>query len=85
MCGRFTLELQGTLIGDWFDFNASGLELEPQYNIAPTNQVLTVTSDGESNTGQMMRWGLIPFFTREISSRYTMINARAETVDTIEP
>jgi putative SOS response-associated peptidase YedK len=82
MCGRFTLALQGSLLGDRFDFDASGLELEPQYNIAPTNSILTVTSDGRTNQGQLMRWGLIPFFSKDGKSKFPMINARAETVDT---
>jgi putative SOS response-associated peptidase YedK len=27
-----------------------------------------------------MRWGLVPFFYKEINSKYTTINAKAETV-----
>ena len=80
MCGRYTLTLQGSMIADLFEIDPSGLELEPQYNIAPTNRVLTVTSDGESKRGQLMRWGLIPWFSKEPKTRYNLINARAETI-----
>jgi putative SOS response-associated peptidase YedK len=80
MCGRYTLTMEGSMVADWFDFDPSGLELEPQYNIAPTSRVLAVTSEGESNQGQLMRWGLIPWFSKEPKTKYNMINARAETV-----
>ena len=48
MCGRFTLtsnldDLQGR-----FQFDAVDLGYQPSYNIAPTQQVLTVTNDGLS-------------------------------------
>ena len=56
----------------------------PRFNIAPTQEVLTVTRDaGDSrNAARAMRWGLIPFWAKDIKIGNRMINARAETVDT---
>ena len=63
-----------------FGFRAGDLQYRPRYNVAPTQEVLTVTSDGAENGGQFMKWGLIPFWAKDPSIGSRMINARAETV-----
>ena len=78
MCGRFTLtsnldDLQGR-----FGFEVRNLYRRPQYNIAPTQQVLTVVNDGERRA-ELMRWGLIPFWAKDPKIGYRMINAVGET------
>ena len=53
--------------------------LTPRVNIAPGEDVLTLTSDGVA----MMRWGLIPVGRKNARGRpvmETIINARSETV-----
>ncbi len=78
MCGRFDLD-QLKLELD-FDIDLSGVaeyeERVPDYNIAPTDRVLTVISDGQANYPRFMRWGLVPQWSKELSSKYTLINAR---------
>lgn len=82
MCGRFTLGIQGNMLADWFDIHDERVEVIPRYNIAPTQEVPVVRSDGNRNTFTLMRWGLVPFFSKDGKSKYPMINARAETVET---
>jgi putative SOS response-associated peptidase YedK len=53
-------------------------EVEPRYNIAPTQQVLTVVNEGE-RLGEMMRWGLVPSWAKDIKIGNRMINAVSET------
>ena len=79
MCGRFTLtsnldDLQGR-----FQFDALDLEYRPSYNIAPTQQVLTVTNDGQRQA-RLMRWGLVPFWAKDLKVGSRMINAVGETL-----
>jgi putative SOS response-associated peptidase YedK len=62
-----------------FEFAADDVVHEPVYNIAPTQQVLTVTSQSERQA-EYMRWGLIPFWAKDKKIGYRMINARGETV-----
>ena len=81
MCGRFTLtsnldDLQGR-----FGFESLDLDYRPGYNIAPTQQVLTVTNDGKRRA-EFMRWGLVPFWAKDVKVGYRMINAVGETVAT---
>ena len=85
MCGRFDLNEHQLPIN--FDVDLSGLAVPengpppyPAYNIAPTNQVLTILSDGAKNHPRLMRWGLVPRWSKEINSKYTMINARDDRI-----
>ena len=61
-----------------FEFNDNWLALEASYNVAPTQNVLTVVS-GETRRGGFMRWGLIPHWAKSASIGSRMINARAES------
>lgn len=63
-----------------FGFDAHHLEYRPRYNIAPTQEVLAVTADGDQRQAQYMRWGLVPFWAKDTAIGYKMINSRAETV-----
>ena len=81
MCGRYTLisnisELQGR-----FGFVMESPSPQPRYNIAPTQQVLAVVNDGERR-GEMMRWGLVPSWAKDIKIGSRMINAVSETAGT---
>ena len=82
MCGRFDLNQHQLEI--YFGVDLSGVaeygERIPAYNIAPTDRVLTVISGGQTNYPRFMRWGLVPRWSKEISSKYTMINARDDQI-----
>ncbi len=69
-----------------FDVEVSAeqqLELfEPRYNIAPTQDVVVVRADPASGRrmASMIRWGLIPSWSKEGTKGRPMINARGETL-----
>jgi len=79
MCGRYTLESDMEFLQQRFKFAISDPDYKPRYNIAPTQDVLTVTNDGERHA-QFMRWGLVPFWAKDLKIGYRMINAKAETL-----
>jgi len=55
--------------------------LAPRYNIAPTQDVAVVRAGDEGGRDlNMLRWGLIPSWAKDISFGAKTINARAETV-----
>lgn len=88
MCGRFTNELTWSELHSLYklsDLNfpsAPPSNLQPRYNIAPTQQIDIAHLD---KAGQIeldrARWSLIPFFSKEVPKFATM-NARIETVAT---
>ena len=79
MCGRFSLIADLWELARRFEFDGNWLNLEPNYNATPTQNVLTVAS-GDNRRGGFMRWGLIPHWAKSASIGSRMINARAETV-----
>ena len=80
MCGRFTLSAPPEVISMCFDIETDSFNYLPAFNIAPTQNVLTVRNRGNSRQAQTMRWGLIPFWAKEAKMGYKMINARSATV-----
>ena len=81
MCGRFTLTSNMDDLQGRFGFEARDLVFRPSYNIAPTQLVLAVTTDGQRQA-ELMRWGLVPFWAKDIKIGYRMINAVGETAAT---
>ncbi len=80
MCGRFAFYSPGEATAALFGA-ASSVEVEPRYNIAPTQYVAAVREDEtEAREVAMLRWGLVPFWAKDPSIGNRMINARAETV-----
>ncbi len=82
MCGRYSLTADLEELTGRFEFDGDWETFERRYNIAPTQQVLTVRerAAGEGREAQFMRWGLIPHWAKDKSIGSRMINARAETV-----
>lgn len=79
MCGRYTLSDPGTLLQE-MNVDAQGGELTARFNIAPTQAVPAIRQDGEgSRVLSFLRWGLIPFWAKDLSIGNRMINARSET------
>jgi putative SOS response-associated peptidase YedK len=81
MCGRFTLKNLERLLDR---LRARGVDcdnldgLVPRYNIAPTQDVLTVVPRDAGREARFLQWGLIPFWSAEPKG---IINARLETID----
>ncbi|OQP07346.1 hypothetical protein B1690_05555 [Geobacillus sp. 46C-IIa] len=80
MCGRFTLTADLEALQALFCFRYQG-PLAPRFNIAPSQEVLTVVVEEGERVGKMMRWGLVPFWAKDVRIGAKMINARSETVD----
>jgi putative SOS response-associated peptidase YedK len=80
MCGRFTLTEPDADLA--VQFNLPQLpDVQPRYNIAPTQLVAAVRLDTRSGQRElvMFRWGLIPSWAQDAAIGARMINARAET------
>ncbi len=81
MCGRFTLTTSSQTVQEVFpQFEIP--ELEPHYNIAPTQSVAVIrrARSEQDPSFAMVRWGLVPFWAEDPSVGSRMINARSESV-----
>jgi putative SOS response-associated peptidase YedK len=80
MCGRFRLT-RAAKVAERFAIDPDD-DWVPRYNIAPAQNIPVIRQHSEEpkRFGSNMRWGLIPFWAKDASIGYKMINARAETV-----
>ncbi|MCM6775705.1 SOS response-associated peptidase [Nocardia sp. CDC159] len=98
MCGRYATTANPARLAaelDAIDETGDGPDTTPNYNVAPTNHVLTVT-EGHGNSEsderprlriRRMRWGLIPFWTKAAEPGVPvkgkpLFNARADKAAT---
>ena len=83
MCGRITFRASGKDLATLFDLiEPPDLELEPRYNVAPTQPVVAVreAANGAGRELVRLRWGLVPHWSKDLKIGYKLINARSETV-----
>ena len=79
MCGRFAFYSPHEAVIRLFGV-AAAPEIEPRWNIAPTQFVATVREAGGPREVAMLYWGLVPSWAKEKAIGARMINARAETL-----
>lgn len=79
VCGRFTRFIPVADIARTFEALNSPTELQPSFNIAPS-QAIYVVRGGEQRCVRDPRWGLVPSWSADTSRGSSMINARVETV-----
>jgi len=78
MCGRTSLFVPQSVLEEQFD--ATAVEpITPRYNIAPGDELATITNDASDEIAQF-EWGLLPSWVDDPGDSPTPINARAETV-----
>jgi len=78
MCGRFTLSTDIKSVAAKFGVPPT-LQASPRYNVAPTQEVVSILSNGSAHM-EWLQWGLIPSWAKDESIGSKMINARAETL-----
>jgi putative SOS response-associated peptidase YedK len=81
MCSRYFLDADGNVIA--YTFRVPVQEpIRRRYNIAPT-QLAPVIRTGAGGTREvaLLRWGLVPFWAKDLAVGTKMINARAEGVE----
>ena len=82
MCGRFGFSMPPKRAAEHFGLEAAPERLAPRWNIAPTQNAACVLRhpDTDARVLRMLRWGLIPHWSKDPKVGARMINARSETV-----
>lgn len=84
MCGRYTNQLTWAEMVRLYRITESQTPntWQPRYNIAPTQvaPIVRIAPDTNDRQLELFRWSLVPSWSQGPDSRYSMINARAETV-----
>lgn len=55
-------------------------QLEPRFNVAPTQLSAVVRNHGDNNRLDLLKWGLVPGWSKDLGFGSQLINARSETV-----
>lgn len=79
MCGRFSFTSVRDEVENRFGVFIDKDEYTPRYNCTPS-QKLAVISNISPEKLSYYRWGLIPFWAKDIAIGNKLINARAETI-----
>jgi putative SOS response-associated peptidase YedK len=81
MCSRYFLDADGNIIAYTFQVPLHE-RIRKRFNIAPTQEapVVRVSKDGARELA-MLRWGLVPFWAKDLKVATKMINARCEGVE----
>jgi putative SOS response-associated peptidase YedK len=88
MCGRYATTQTSASLNQVFEIDVANsfVELEPDYNMAPTKLAPIVIGRAPEKSAAPQRelltarWGLIPSWAKDASIGNRMINARSETV-----
>jgi putative SOS response-associated peptidase YedK len=83
MCGRFVTVSPPTILADRFGVETDRVVTkEPDYNVTPRADIPVVATSRGVRVLDLVRWGLVPSWAKDLSIGDRCINARAETVAT---
>jgi putative SOS response-associated peptidase YedK len=80
MCGRFVLHHETDTLCETLAVEQATIDVQPRYNIAPTQPVAVVRQRGQDRALDALKWGLVPFWAKDPKIGNRMINARAESI-----
>jgi len=85
MCGRFTINVSKEemleYLNEYYGIEEYDNDIRlPRYNVAPGQNIIAIINVDNKNRAGLLKWGLIPFFSKDEKSGYKMINAKSETL-----
>ncbi len=84
MCGRLSIAVSREDLGKYLN-EVYGIEMLPEvielpkFNVAPSEDLVSVINDGKNYRVGLLKWGFVPEFKSDGSK--IIINARSETID----
>lgn len=85
MCGRYVRKTTRRQIAEWFGADDAHVpQFVESYNVAPQSfqPVVRVNRATGQREIALMRWGLVPYWAKDVQIGYSTINAKAETITT---
>jgi putative SOS response-associated peptidase YedK len=91
MCGRYGRRGDKQHIAEWMQTHNTNVfdefdetNLVPSFNVAPQSFQPVVRLNGETGERELvvMRWGLVPYWSKDGKASFSTINAKSETVAT---
>ena len=85
MCGRFALFATSAQLAEYFgltETEAVAEALPPHYNVTPGQAVAVVRERDGMRRLDLLKWGLVPFWAKDLSIGQRLINARLDGLTT---
>ena len=84
LCGRYAITLPPDAMRSLFGYGEQP-NFPPRYNVAPTQPVPVVRMERDADGSfrrhfQLVRWGFLPGFVKDVKAFPLIINARSETL-----
>lgn len=79
MCGRFSQTKSKQDIKKRFNVKKVPDGIENLFNVAPDQNIPVILNENPDEIA-LVKWGLVPSWSKEEKTQYSMINARAETL-----
>jgi putative SOS response-associated peptidase YedK len=79
MCGRYGIQSSERELLSRFDLEKIAEQIPMSFNVAP-GATMPVVVKQSPNSLELMRWGLVPRWAKDLDHGLKTINARAETV-----
>lgn len=84
MCGRFTNQITWRELVDLYRIHDQpALNLRPRYNVAPSQDIPIGRPLDDGREIVIARWGLVPFWAKDLKVGYKMINAKEDVASHI--
>ncbi|GED59194.1 putative SOS response-associated peptidase YoqW [Brevibacillus formosus] len=80
MCGRFTIVFDAETLLNRFDIEDIPFDWREIYNVAPGQKIPAIIENKEERRIGQLKWGLVPFWSKDEKIGYKMINAKSETI-----
>lgn len=84
MCGRYANFMPAEAMARLFRTRAPTPEIRPSWNVAPSQEAAVIRRHPQTGERHLdlLRWGLLPSWTKDAATARRPINARSETVAT---
>ena len=83
MCGRFTQNLTWEQLVALYELSNPLIpNLRPSWNLAPTEDAGVIVPSENGLVYTTMRWGLVPFWAKDLKIGSSLINARLDSAST---
>ncbi len=84
MCGRFTRSIDTASVAEAFGVEEISSDLDASYNIAPTQSVAVIVSDGKKRLIEV-RWGLVPLWAKDPPYNPTLLQTSSHSPRQAQP
>jgi putative SOS response-associated peptidase YedK len=79
-CGRYTLHQTPAQLAKRYNVAKAPADIRENYNVAPGQIMPVVVEEDGKTTIELMKWGLIPSWSKDPKIGYRLINARDDTI-----